>query len=127
MVYNVDPIEVLCDVFKGIDIKVYRETETDDANSIPASYIILRSTPNDSPSIYGDGHTLVRGADCDIILVSQGPASNPNCLHFKNKKKIVQRLNDNDISYNFYDLGYDENLKISQLTFAVRVNYGEKN
>ena len=125
MVYNNEPIQVLWDMVKDLrsQIPIYKEIMHEDDNDIPASYILLRSQMSDTTENFGDGKSLIRRADCDIILVSKGFADDTTDLHNKNKKIIRQQLKDKEISFDEFNLGYDEGLKSTQHTFSLGVNY----
>ena len=125
MVYNDEPIQVLWDMVKDLrsQIPIYKEIMHEDDNDIPASYILLRSQMSDTTENFGDGKSLIRSADCDIILVSKGFADDTTDLHNKNKKLIRQQLKDKEISFDEFNLGYDEGLKSTQHTFSLGVNY----
>jgi hypothetical protein len=125
MVYNNEPIQVLWDMVKDLrnQIPIYKEIMHEDDNDIPASYILLRSQMSDTTENFGDGKSLIRSADCDIILVSKGYADDTTDLHNKNKKIIRQQLKDQEISFDEFNLGYDEGLKSTQHTFSLGVYY----
>lgn len=125
MVYNDEPIQVLWDMVKDLrsQIPIYKEIMHEDDNDIPASYILLRSQMSDTTENFGDGKSLIRSADCDIILVSKGFADDTTDLHNKNKKLIRQQLKDQEINFDEFNLGYDEGLKSTQHTFSLGVNY----
>lgn len=125
MVYNNEPIQVLWDMVKDLrsQIPIYKEIMHEDDNDIPASYILLRSQMSDTTENFGDGKSLIRSADCDIILVSKGYADDTTDLHNKNKKLIRQQLKDKEISFDEFNLGYDEGLKSTQHTFSLGVYY----
>lgn len=123
MINNREPIEVLCDYLEGIDVQVYRESIDEDENSIPDSYILLRSQITDNSSSFGDGESKVRCADCDIVLVTKGKSTNSNSLHNINLSKIKLMLKQKKVSYVFSNLGYQEQLLNTQATFSIKVNY----
>lgn len=125
MVYNDEPIQVLWDMVKDLrtQIPIYKEIMHEDDNDIPASYILLRSQMSDTTENFGDGKSLIRSADCDIILVSKGYADDTTDLHNKNKKLIRQQLKDQEINFDEFNLGYDDGLKSTQHTFSLGVYY----
>lgn len=125
MVYNKDPQQVLWDIMKGLskDIPIYKEIMNEDDNDIPASYILLRTDMSNSTNTYGDGKSLIRNSDCDIILVSKGYADDSTDLHNKNKKLIREHLKSQEINFDEFNLGYDDGLKSTQHTFSLGVNY----
>ena len=78
-IFNKEPIDVLWDLVRDLyfdkankprkdAIPIYKETMHKDANKVPESYILLRSQVVDTPHSFGDGNTIIRSADCDIIL-----------------------------------------------------------
>lgn len=125
MVYNKDPQQVLWDMIKGLSkqIPIYKEIMHEDDNDIPASYILLRTDMSNSTNNYGDGKSLIRTSDCDIILVSKGYADDSTDLHNKNKKLIREHLKSQEIDFDEFNLGYDDGLKSTQHTFSLGVNY----
>ena len=126
MVYNKEPIQVLWDMVKGLKKQIpdiYKEIMHEEENDIPASYILLRSQLSDTTNVYGDGLSLVRNADCDIILVSKGYADDSNDLHNKNKRLIREHLKSQNINFQEFNLGYDDGLKSTQHTFSLGVDY----
>ena len=125
MVYNKDPEQVLWDMVKGLSkqIPIYKEIMHEDDNDIPASYILLRTDMANSSSNFGDGKSLIRTSDCDIILVSKGYADDTKDLHNKNKKLIREHLKSQEINFTEFNLGYDDGLKSTQHTFSLGVDY----
>lgn len=134
MVYNEEPIDALWDMtrylmfnqdgtLKTDGIPIYKETMSEEAEDTPDSYILLRSQISDSTSTYGDGKSLIRSADCDIILVSKGYAEDTSDLHNVNKKLIRQYLKDQEVPFQEFNLGYDESLNSTQHTFTTTVYY----
>ena len=126
MVYNKEPILVLWDMVKDLKKKIpdiYKESMHEDENNVPASYILLRSQISDDTETYGDGKSLIRGADCDIILVSKGYADDTTDLHNINKKLIREHLKKQEINFQEFNLGYDEGQKSTQHTFTLGVEY----
>ena len=134
MIYNEEPIDALWDVtrylmfnqdgtLKTDGIPIYKETMSEEAEDTPDSYILLRSQISDSTSTYGDGKSLIRSADCDIILVSKGYAEDTSDLHNVNKRLIRQHLKDQEVPFQEFNLGYDESLNSTQHTFTTTVYY----
>lgn len=125
MVYNKDPQQVLWDMMKSLSkqIPIYKEIMHEDDNDIPASYILLRTDMSNSTNTYGDGKSLIRTSDCDIILVSKGYADDSTDLHNKNKKLIREHLKSQEINFDEFNLGYDDGLRSTQHTFSLGVNY----
>ena len=87
-----DPQQILWDMVKDLrtQIPIYKETMHEEAKDTPNSYILLRSEITDTDELKGDGKTLTRYADCDIILVSKGFADDTTDLHNVNKKLIKE-------------------------------------
>ena len=121
-----DPMQVLWNMTKGLydEIPIYKEIMHEDKNSIPKSYIVLRSQVTDSTELYGDGDSVIRNADCDIMLVSKGYADDTTDLHNVNKKKIRNHLRTQGVNFTETNLGYDANSNSTQHTFSVEVRYG---
>lgn len=133
-IYNKEPIKVLWDITKGLmfnlrgvvianGIPIFKEVMAEEDEDVPDSYIVLRSQITDTTSNFGDGKSLIRSADCDIILVSKGYAEDTTDLHNVNKEKIRKHLKDQEISFNEVNLGYSDTLKSTQHTFSLEVNY----
>lgn len=124
-IYNVEPMQALVDMTKGLfsEIPIYKESMHEDVNDIPDSYILLRSQITDTTASYGDGRSIVRTADCDIMLVSKGYADDSDDLHNINKRKIREHLKAQEINFDEVNLGYDDGLKSTQHTFSVEVMY----
>lgn len=125
MIYNEEPIQVLWDLFKSLsaDIKIYKETMNEDKDSTPDSYLLLRSDITDSPLVYGDGITLVRQSDCDVILVSKGAATQTTDLHNVNRAKVAAVLDGIEIAYSGHNLGYEDSINSTQYTWSFELNY----
>lgn len=133
-IYNKEPIEVLVDLTKSLmfdasgkllknGIPIYKETMHEEPKDVPQSYLLLRSQITDSSEAHGDGKSIVRDADCDLILITKGYANDTNDLHNKNKRKIRQHLKSQDIEFQEFNLGYDEGIKSTQHTFTIGVKY----
>lgn len=122
-----EPIQILWDITKELWLKhkipIYKETMHEEAQDTPASYILLRSEITDNSEVFGDGTTLTRYADCDIILVSKGYADDSTDLHNKNKKLIKQHLQKQGIAFQGFNLGYNDALKSTEYTFSIGVEY----
>lgn len=125
MIYNKNVEQVLWDITKGLskNIPIFKEIMHEEDDDIPNSYILLRSQLSDSTENYGDGKSLIRSADCDIILVSKGYADDSTDLHNKNKKLIREHLKSQEINFTEFNLGYDDGLKSTQHTFSLAVEY----
>lgn len=125
MIYNKEPVQVLWDMVKELKgkIPIYKETMHEEDNDIPASYILLRSQISDTTTKYGDGKSLIRSADCDIILVSKGYADDTTDLHNKNKNLIRQHLKSKEINFSENNLGYNEAIQSTEHNFSLGVEY----
>lgn len=127
-VYQVkdEVLEVLVGMVKGLakEIRIFKEVVNVDKNSVPDSYILLRSQTTDTVDSYGDGKGVLRSADCDIMLVSKGYADKTTDLHNVNKKKVRNHLRQQEIEFTEINLGYNESTKSTQHTFSVEVKYG---
>lgn len=124
-VYNTTPIQALTEMVEDLvdDIPIYFEAMTEDDNSIPDSYMLLRSEIADSTQTYGDGVSQIRTSDCDIVLVSKGSNGNYDSLHNTNKNKIINKLKEKGVNYIGSNLGYDDTLESMQYTFSIEVIY----
>ena len=82
-----------CSQRTASDIEIYKETMDEDADSIPESYLLLRSDTTNTPYTFGDrSNANTPSADCDIILVTKGVATNTTDLHNINRVKVTQAL-----------------------------------
>lgn len=124
-VYNKEPIQVLWDMVKDLkkQIPIYKEIMHEEENDIPLSYILLRSQISDTTKTYGDGCSLIRSANCDIILVSKGYADDTTDLHNKNKKLIKEHLKSKNINFSESNLGYNESIQSTEHNFSLGVDY----
>ena len=122
---NKKPINVIAGYVRDLatEIPIYKYQMNEDENSIPKSYILLRSDLSNSTLLFGDGKSEIRQSDCDIILITKGSVTSTNSTHVKNIKKITDLLNSKEIPFTSFDLGYDKNLGANQYTFSVTVNY----
>ena len=120
-----DPQQILWDMVKDLrtQIPIYKETMREEPKDTPNSYILLRSEITDTDELKGDGKTLTRYADCDIILVSKGYADDTTDLHNINKALIKKHLQSQDLAFQGFNLGYDDALKSTQYTFSLGVEY----
>jgi len=125
MIYDKEPIAVLWDIVKSLnsDIEIYKETMDEDEDSTKPSYLLLRSDITNTSKLFGDGKTRVRQADCDIILVSKGVATNTTDLHNINKAKVMATLEAAELAFNGYNLGYEDSIKSTQYTWSTTINY----
>lgn len=123
-IYNKSPILVLFDIVKALtSIPIYKEVMTEDENSTPNSYILLRSGIVDNGKIYGDGITGVRNCECDIILISKGSHPNTSDLHNTNSALIVNKLKESNVPYSFVNIGYNESSNTTTSTWIVNIKY----
>lgn len=132
-IFNKQPIDALVEITKGLMFKdgklidgyipIYKEIMHEEEKDVPASYIVLRSKITDTTKQFGDGKSLIRTADCDIILVTKGYADDTTDLHNINIKKIEDKLKEQEINYQSFNLGYDAGIKSTQHTFSFEVVY----
>lgn len=124
-IYNQKPMNVLYDIVKNLGIPIFKNTIREDINSIPVSYLLLRSDTSDAPDSFGDGSCQIRSSDCSIDLISKGFSINSTDTHYVNASTIETCLKSLDVNYNKYNLGYDKDMKTSQITFALTIKYYE--
>lgn len=133
-VFNKEPIDVLWSLVRDLyfdrnnkprkdGIPIYKENMHEETADVPDSYILLRSQVTDTPHAYGDGKTLVRSADCDIILVSKGYADDSKDLHNINKQRIREQLKSKEINFDEVNLGFNDFTNSTEHTFTLEVNY----
>lgn len=133
-IYNKEPIDVLWDLVRDLyfdksnkprkdAIPIYKETMHEKTADVPESYMLLRSQVTDTPHSYGDGNTIVRGADCDIVLVSKGYADDSKDLHNVNKRKIREQLKAKEINFDEVNLGFNSATNSTEHTFTFEVDY----
>ena len=124
-IYKKQPIDVLVDLTKSLlpKIPIYREVMPEQPSQVPNSYILLRSQISDSISNYGDGQSLIRSADCDVILVTKGYGDSSTDLHNINKALIRGVLKDAGVNFQEFNLGYDNSIKSTQHNFSFEVKY----
>lgn len=133
-IFNKEPIDVLWDLVRDLyfdkankprkdAIPIYKETMHEEASDVPDSYILLRSQITDNPHTYGDGKTIIRSADCDIVLVSKGYADDSKDLHNVNKRKIREQLKAKEINFDEYNLGFNATTNSTEHTFTFEVDY----
>ena len=125
MIFNKLPMQVLVDIFKDIsdEIPIYKGYMTEDKDTVPDSYMVFRTDVTNSPSLYGDGKSQIRNSDCEISLISKGFADKSTSLHNRNIAAIKQVLDEHEISFNGFNLGYDDIDKSTHYTFSFGVNY----
>jgi hypothetical protein len=127
MIYNKEPMQVLWDAVKSLagEIEIYKEVMTEDENSTPESFVLLRVDITNSPLVYGDGAVNIRRCVCDLILVTKGTATASDSLHNINKAKVTAALDAAGLAYTGYNLGYDPAMNCTQYTWSVIINYGQ--
>lgn len=125
MIYNKEPILVMWDMIKSLanKIPIYKEAMTEDEDSVPQSYLLLRSEITNKTSAFGDGQSIIREADCDFILITKGMATNTVDLHNKNKADITAALKSAGFAFETYNIGYIENLKSTQYTWSGKISF----
>lgn len=125
MIYNKEPMAVLYEYVKDLlpGVPIYKNFMDADDNSIPESYILLKARPTDNPKLYGDGETKIRVADSEITLISKGAATTSTNIHNLNCHKIEEMLKSKKVNFSIIELGYNKDLKNSQTTFEIRINY----
>lgn len=124
-IFNKNSMDALYSIISDLanEIPIYKWSMDEDENSIPDSYILLRSDVTDNTKTFGDGKSLIRNSDCDIMLISKGNVTSSKELHNQNIQKIKDLLKSKEISYYGSDLGYDSSLNSSQYTFSLTVSY----
>lgn len=122
-----DVMQSLYNIVKPLanEIEIYKEVMTEDENSTPDSYILLKSDMTDTGRVYGDGKAQLRASDCDILLISKGTADVSTDLHNVNKRKVKALLDDLEIDYIGVNLGYDDSIKSTQYAWTVSIVYGQ--
>lgn len=127
-IFNMAPAEALWSLVRSLAdrIPVYKEVMDEDENSVPESYLLLRTDvgAGDSGSVYGDGTAQLRQTECDIVLVSKSKGANTNDIHNQNKASVKALLDESGVTYYGTNLGYDATLKSSRYTWSVRIIYG---
>lgn len=127
-IFNVPPAEALWTLVSPLadKIPVYKEVMDEDENSVPESYLLLRTDvgTGDSGSVYGDGEAQLRQTECDIVLISKSKGANTDDIHNQNKAKVKALLQGSGVTFYGTNLGYDATLKSSRYTWSVRIVYG---
>ena len=125
MIYKKEPILIMWDMVKSLATKIpiYKEAMSEDEDSTPQSYLLLRSEVTDGSSAFGDGVSLIREADCDFIFFTKGIATNSTDKHNKNKADITKALKDAGFAFKTYNIGYIESLKSTQQTWSGKISY----
>lgn len=128
MIYiDKEPQQILWEITKDLwlthKIPIFKEIMHEEPKDTPNSYILLRAEITDDAELKGDGTTLTRYADCDIILVSKGYADDTTDLHNRNKQLIKKHLQGQEIAFTGVNLGYNDALKSTEYTFSLGVEY----
>lgn len=127
-IFNVPPAEALWELVKPLseEIPVYKEVMDEDENSVPESYLLLRTDvgTGDGGSVYGDGEAQLRQTECDIVLVSKSKGSNTDDIHNQNKAKVKNLIQESGVTFYGTNLGYDATMESSRYTWSVRIVYG---
>lgn len=79
---------------------IYVMEMTEDVGSAPQNYILLRPGITDVPALHGDGTTLFRRYDCDVMAVCSGNYSGSQLDQME--AAIQNILNGAKISFNRY-------------------------
>lgn len=123
---NKKPMQFCIDLLKSLDdqnLKIYKEFMDEDSNSVPNSYLVIKTHVSDSPKFFGDGINLKREAICDLSLVSPGISKKSTSTHNSNIARIETKLKSANISYTTYNLGYNKATKTLEHTFSFKVIY----
>lgn len=84
---------------------------------------MLRSSVLDNDKTFGDGKTLVRKSECDIILISKGSHPNTTDLHNVNIGLIKSRLKALDVPYKLVNVGFNSSTNTTTTTLTVEICY----
>jgi len=127
-IFNVEPAEALWELVQPLsgEIPVYKEVMDEDENSVPESYLLLRTDvgTGDEASVYGDGIAQLRQTECEITLISKSKGANTDDIHNRNKEKVKALLSESGVTFYGVNLGYNDALKSSQYTWSVIIVYG---
>ena len=127
-IYNAkSSMDALWDLLSPLndEIPIYKETVDEDETNLPQSYLLIRSDITNSPGMFGDGKALLRQPECDIMLISKTKGATSDDIHNVNKAKVEALLDNADMTYEGFNLGYNDTLKESQFTWSVRFMYGK--
>lgn len=106
------------------DIPIYKEVMDEDEDSVPTSYLLIRRDVTDRGRVYGDGKAQVRQSNCDLILVSRSKGKTAKDIHSANIERVKNVLDQAEIAYDGYNLGYNDAQKQSEYTWSTNLNYG---
>lgn len=107
------------------EIPIYKQTVDENEENLPESYLLIRSDITNSPGMFGDGKALLRLPECDVMLISKTTGANSDDIHNVNIAKVTALLDKAEAAYEGVNLGYNDTLKESQYTWAVRFLYGK--
>lgn len=118
----IDPMSVLWELFKDLDIPVYKDINdvTDDVDIC----LVIRADIVNSGRIYGDGQTHIRRSNCDINLLARNKSPHSDSDFAINCNKVKELLDGAELPYTGYDLGYNDSLKASEYSWSVNILYG---
>jgi len=84
-------------------------------------FVLLRYDVSDTTALKGDGKSLVRNSDCDIIV--QGTGTIFDNWIAENAWEVEQILNSLEIGYRRQDNGYDDSSNTSSITISFAFQY----
>lgn len=110
--------QILYDILKPLkdDIPLYLNTCPEDEDSQPEDFIVYRTNIVNSTKVYGDGISLIRSCECDIIVNEYGTGNYPNSGEFE--RRVEQLLIDKNISYAKYRPGVEQKSNSVQTNFT---------
>lgn len=123
LLYNTKPMDYLVSLVKDLGLEIYKWQCSEDENSLPDHYLLLRDRISDSGVNYGDGVYKIRNADCSILLVSKGRAYNSTDEHNVYIDELLNIMDANKINCYAIDLGYDLANDISEFNISLEVPY----
>lgn len=125
-IYDKSSWEALWEIVKPLqaEIPIYKEVMDEDEDSVPNSYLLIRRDVTDGGRIYGDGKAQTRQSNCDLILVSKSKGKSAKDIHSVNIERVKSVLDQAEIDYDGYNLGYNDTQKQSEYTWSINVNYG---
>ena len=111
--------QILYDILKPLkdeDIPLYLNTCPEDEDSMPSDFVVYRTGIVDSVKAYGDGKTLIRSCECDILVNEYGSGNYANSGTLE--RKVEQLLIEHDISYIKYRPGVEQKSNSVQVNFT---------
>lgn len=125
IVYNKEPPAVLWDTLKSLagEIPIYREIMDEDEDSVPQSYVLIRTDVTNVTGRFGDGLPQTRRSACDIVVVTKGRAGNSTDLHSRNVAKVRRVIEKEGLPHSGYNLGYDTAIKSTEYAFSATIYY----